>query len=96
MSDVAKLFGLIGGRILLEVIPPKMESDGGILLIEAMEAKTIDCVVVSLAPDFTFSDEVKVGERVVIKRNAGDKFRFDGKEYRIVKQPDLLLIYDGV
>ena len=80
-----------------------MESEettkSGIILTAAAQEKPQIAEVVAVGPGGMVDGKevvmtVKVGDRVITSKYSGTEVKFDGKEYTIVKQSDILAVVE--
>lgn len=92
----------VGWRVLLK---PRDVSDvtaGGIIrpdiTKETMKLAAVICEVIAMGPDAygdanKFQDPwVKVGDQVLIERFAGARFKYNGEEYRILNDDEIIAV----
>lgn len=90
----------LGNRVLLEVVKQEEKTASGIVLPDSAKEKpqTAEVVAVGegryLENGEKLSIEVKVGDKVVFEQYAGSEIKYEGKEYLIVKDTDLVAIVD--
>lgn len=86
-------------RVLLERIEQdEQKSTGGIIIPDTAKEKPIEGKVVAVG-DGARSEEgkvtplvVKAGDRVLFGKYAGTDVKFDGKEYLIVRESEILAV----
>lgn len=81
-------------RLLLEPIRSADDIVRGVFIPEAHRDKhpSIDCIVVSKGP--TATDEVKIGDRVLMERFQGTDVNMGGKVFKLVTEKELLAIIE--
>ena len=79
------------GNVLIEQSASEEKTASGIIIPDSAKEKPTDGIVVSLAADA--SDQIVVGDRVIYKKYGGTEISFEGKEYMIVPDSDVLAKY---
>lgn len=73
------------------VLPEKKEqSNSGILLVNEEKSGTIGRVV-DIGDEVTL---VKINDKVIFGKFTGDNVEFEGEEYKIIKEEELLGIFE--
>jgi len=89
----------LGVRIVVTMEESEETTKSGIVLPGSAKEKPQVAKVVAVGPG-TFVDgkevkmELNVGDRVLMSKYAGTEVKFDGKEYTILKQDDVLAIVE--
>ncbi len=86
-------------RVLLERIEPdEQKSSGGIIIPDTAKEKPIEGTVVAVGDGAT-NDKgektplaVKEGDRVLFGKYAGTDIKYEGKEYLIVRESEILAV----
>lgn len=86
-------------RVVLKSVEAEETTKSGIILAAAAKEKPEIAEVVAVGPGgFVDGNEVKmfvnVGDKVITAKYAGTEVKFDGEEYSIVRQSDILAIVD--
>ncbi len=86
-------------RVVVKMIEEKETSMGGILLPTTAQEKSSVAEIVAVGPGKNVDGhivplDVKVGDRVVISKYAGTEIKFEGVDYLILKQDDILAIIE--
>lgn len=82
------------------VLKPFIEkNNSNIILPDSAEQKPIMAEVIELGTGGTYKDEkfefkVKVGDKVLYNKYAGNEFNFNGENFILIKQIDILAIID--
>jgi len=89
----------LGDRVLIKMLETEETTKSGILLPGTAKEKPQMAEIVSAGPGATFEGklvpmEVKAGDKVLISKYAGTEIKFDGIEYTILKQGDVLAIVE--
>ena len=81
----------IGDRVLLSIEEGEEKTKSGLFIPQTAQEKTQTGVVVEVGDD---KDAIKVkkGDKVMYDKYAGTALEFDGKDYLIIKMPDIVAI----
>ncbi|MBA5850848.1 co-chaperone GroES [Clostridium sp. cel8] len=89
----------LGDRVVIKKIEAEETTKSGIVLPDAAKEKPQEAEVVAVGVG-GFVDgkevkmEVKVGDRVLFSKYAGNEVKIDGEEYTILRQDDILAIIE--
>mgnify|MGYP003353059040 CR=1 FL=1 len=78
-------------NIIVELIEKEKVTEGGIILSRADPAEVNRALVLAVGPEVT---EVKEGETILPNWNAAKPSKFDGQDFYIVNEDDVVLIFD--
>ncbi len=87
-------------RILVKRIESEQKSAGGIIIPDTAQEKTQIGVVEAVGEGKLLADgkvrplNVKVGDKVIFGKYSGTEFKFDGQEYLISREEELLGIIE--
>lgn len=86
-------------RVVVKELEQKEEKVGGIFLPNAAKEKQEIAVVVAVGEGGYIDGKdvkmvVKVGDKVVYGKYAGNEFKIDGENVTIIKQSDILAIVE--
>ena len=86
-------------RVVVKVVENKEESVGGIFLPNSAKEKQEIATVVAVGDGGLIDGKevkmiVKVGDKVVYGKYAGNEFKIDGEDVVIIKQSDILAIVE--
>ena len=86
-------------NILLKATEAEETTKSGIILTAAAKEKPQIAEVVAVGPGGIVEGHevkmtVKVGDRVIISKYAGNEVKLDGEEFSIVRQSDILAIVE--
>ena len=86
-------------RVVLKSVEAEETTKSGIVLPGAAQEKPQLAIVVAVGPGGTVDGKdipmtVKEGDKVIIANFTGSRVKFDGTEYTIVRQNDILAIVD--
>lgn len=88
----------LSNRVVLKVAEKEETTAGGFVLPDSAKdtPQTGEVVAVGngvLLPDGTRSTmDVKEGDQVIFEKNVGSEIKFDGQEYLVLKDTDLIAI----
>lgn len=88
----------LADRIVLKVVEAEEKTKSGIVLPDTAKEKPQQGEVVAVGPGKYSEDgkllpmSVKVGDMVLFGKYAGTEIKYEGEEYLIVKESDLLAI----
>ena len=83
----------LADRVLIKPAPAEEKTASGIIIPDSAKEKPLKGEVVAAGPgtkDETM--EVKVGDVVLYGKYAGTELNYDGEDYLIMKQSDILAI----
>lgn len=89
----------LGDRVVIKMIEAEETTASGIVLPGSAKEKPQMAEIVAVGPGGIVEGkevkmEVKVGDKVITSKYAGTEVKFDGIEYTILKQNDILAIVD--
>lgn len=89
----------LGDRIIIEAVPQEETTKSGIVLPGASKEKPIQGKVLAVGSGELVDGkkiplEVKENDLVIYSKYAGTEVKYDGKEYLILKQSDVLAIIE--
>lgn len=88
----------LADRVMVKVLEAKEMTKGGIVLPDTAKEKPQEAEVVAVGKGKvsdegkTISPEVKAGDKILFGKYSGTEVIFDGKEYLILKEEDILAI----
>ncbi len=83
----------LADRVLIEPKAAEEKTAGGLIIPDTAKEKPLEGVVIAVGngtKDTTM--EVKVGDNVLYGKYAGTEITYEGKEYMIMRQSDILAI----
>lgn len=86
----------LGDRVLVEPVSPEEVTKSGIVLPDSAKEKPAEGKVVALGTGKTDKDgkklpfEVKVGDKVLYGKYAGDEIKIDGSEFKVLKEEEII------
>jgi chaperonin GroES len=87
----------LADRVIIKAIPTEEKTKSGIIMPDTAKEKPQEGEIVAVGPGKMEKGErialdVKVGDRVIYSKYAGTEIKFDGAEYLILKEMDILAI----
>jgi chaperonin GroES len=90
-------FGIkpLGSRVVIKKLEAEEKTEGGIILTSSAKEQPQMAEVVAVGPGTKDEDmELKAGDKVVFSKYAGTEVKFQGEEYTIMSQSDILAVVD--
>ena len=85
----------LADRVLIKMVEGEETTKSGIILSNGSKEKPQIAEVVAVGPGTEdVKMNVKVGDKVIINKYSGTEVKYEGTEYTIVKQEDILAIVD--
>ena len=85
----------LADRVLIKMVESEETTKSGIILSSGSKEKPQIAEVVAVGPGTEeVKMNVKVGDKVIINKYSGTEVKFEGTEYTIVKQEDILAIVE--
>ena len=89
----------LADRVLIKMKEGEETTKSGIILSAASKEKPQIAEVIAVGPGGNVDGNniemhVKVGDKVIVSKYAGTEAKYEGEEYLIVKQADILAIVD--
>ena len=89
----------LGNRVLVKMKEGEEKTKSGIILVEAAKEKPQIAEVIEVGPVERIDEklepmDVKKGDNVIISKYAGTEVKYEGVEYIIIKQDDILAIVE--
>lgn len=87
----------LGDRVVLKQLEAETTTKSGIVLTTATQEKPQEAEVVAVGPGGMVDGkevtmQVKVGDKVIYSKYAGNEVKLEDEEYIIVKQNDILAV----
>ncbi len=87
----------LGDRVVLKQCEAEETTKSGIILAGTAQEKPQEAEVVAVGPGGNVDGkevtmQVKVGDKVIYSKYAGNEVKLDGEEFIIVKQNDILAV----
>ena len=89
----------LADRVLLKMEEEEEKTKSGIILSTGSKEKPQTAKVIEVGPGEKINDKVeemyvKKGDRVIINTYSGSDVKYEGEEYLIIKQNDILAIVE--
>ncbi|MDF2522815.1 MAG: co-chaperone GroES [Clostridiales bacterium] len=89
----------LGDRVVIKMLESEETTKSGIVLPGSAKEKPSVAEVVSVGPGGVIEGkeitmQVKAGDKVLISKYAGTEVKFDGQEFTILKQSDILAVVE--
>ena len=89
----------LGDRVLVKMVEAQATTKSGIILNASSQEKPKIAEVVAVGPGGMIDGEkiemqVKVGDKVITGKYSGTEVKYEGVEYLIVRQSDVLAIVE--
>ena len=89
----------LGDRILVKQIEAESKTAGGIIIPDTAKEKPQEAKVVAVGTGKIVDGkrvelDVKKGDKVLFSKYGGDEIKYDGEEYKILKEEDVLAIIE--
>jgi chaperonin GroES len=89
----------LGDRVVIKKVEPEEKTKSGIVLPGSAKEQPQMAEVMEVGPGGNVDGnevtmEVKKGDRVIFSKYAGTEVKFDGEEYTILKQSEILAIVE--
>lgn len=91
----------LGERILVQRVEAESKTAGGILLPESAKEKPKEGIIISLGDGRLLDNgeraewSVKPGDRVLFTSYGGTEVKYNGEEYLIMEERDILGVIEG-
>ena len=81
----------LGARVLIKKLEAEEKTSGGIILTSSAKEKPQMAEVLEVGPGTKDEAmELRVGDKVIFAKYAGTDVKFDGEEYTLMNQSDIL------
>lgn len=90
----------LGDRVVVKAVGKEEKTPGGIVLPDTVKEKPVEGEVVAVGSGRVLDNgqrlpmEVKVGNRVIYSKYSGTEVKFEGEEYLILSERDILAIVE--
>lgn len=90
----------LGNRVIIEVAKEEEKTVGGIVLPSSAKEKSQTGVVIATGDGLVTDNgsriamTVKVGDNVLFEKYAGTEIKYDGKDYLVIKESDVVAIVE--
>ncbi len=87
----------LADRVIVKAIPAEEKTKSGIIMPDTAKEKPQEAEVVAVGPGkyengSRIALDVKVGDKVIFSKYAGTEVKYDGEEYLLLKESDILAI----
>ncbi|WP_407313239.1 co-chaperone GroES [Desulfosporosinus sp. SB140] len=87
----------LADRVIIKALPMEEKTKSGIIMPDTAKEKPQEGEVVAVGPGKMEKGtrvvlDVKTGDRVIYSKYAGTEVKYDGEEYLILKEADILAI----
>jgi chaperonin GroES len=88
----------LGDRVVIELVETEEKTESGIVLPDTAKEKPQEGKVVAVGTGRVLDSgervavEVAVGDRIIFSKYAGTEVKYDGKEYLILRESDILAV----
>ncbi|MDK2821011.1 MAG: chaperonin GroES [Clostridia bacterium] len=88
----------LADRVIIKVLSSEEKTKGGIVLPDTAKEKPQEGEVIAVGPGKTLDNgtrvkpEVKVGDVVIFAKYSGTEVKFEGEEYLIIRDSDILAV----
>ncbi len=85
----------IGARVVIKRLEAEEKTQGGIILTSSAKEKPQIAEVIAVGPGTSEEKiEVAVGDKVIFAQYAGTNVKYEGEEYTVMSQSDILAIVE--
>ncbi|MBM7855335.1 chaperonin GroES [Desulfohalotomaculum tongense] len=90
----------LGDRVVVKALPSEEVTKSGIVLPDTAKEKPQQAEVIAVGPGRVLENgqrqaiDVKVGDKVLYSKFAGNEFKIDGEEYLILREMDILAVVE--
>ncbi len=91
----------LGDRIVIKSLEEKEEKVGGIIIPDTAKEKPSEGEIIAVGPGKMLENgerqavSVAVGDKVLYGKYSGTEIKYDGEEYLIVREDDILAKLEG-
>ena len=90
----------LADRVVIKIVEAEETTKSGIILTASAQEKPSVAEIVAVGPGGMVDGKeitmnVKVGERVLVSKYAGNEVKVDGVEYSILRQSDILAVVES-
>ncbi|KYD08361.1 MAG: co-chaperone GroES [Caldibacillus debilis] len=90
----------LGDRVVIETVETEEKTASGIVLPDTAKEKPQEGKVVAVGSGRVLDNgervkvEVNVGDRIIFSKYAGTEVKYNGKEYLILRESDILAVVE--
>lgn len=91
----------LGDKILVEILEAEEKTKGGIFLPDTAKEEKTEGKVIAVGGGKVLDSgkvqslEVKKGDKVIFGKYSGDDILVDGKKHKIIKESEVLAVYEA-
>lgn len=87
----------LADRVVIKALPLEEKTKSGIIMPDTAKEKPQEGEIVAVGPGkvekgVRVALDVKAGDRVIYSKYAGTEVKYDGQEYLILKESDILAV----
>ncbi len=87
----------LADRVIIKALPMEEKTKSGIIMPDTAKEKPQEGEIVAVGPGkmekgVRIALDVKAGDRVIYSKYAGTEVKYDGEEYLILRETDILAI----
>ena len=87
----------LADRVIIKALPMEEKTKSGIIMPDTAKEKPQEGEIVAVGPGkmekgTRITLDVKVGDKVIYSKYAGTEVKYDGEEYLILKESDILAV----
>ena len=88
-------------RVIVKRIEEERKSAGGIVITDTAAEKPVQGKIVAVGKGKILEDgtvrplDVKVGDKILFGKYSGTEVKLDGQEYVVMREEDIMAIFDG-
>lgn len=90
----------LGDRVVIELLETEEKTASGIVLPDTAKEKPQEGKVVAVGTGRVLDSgkqvalEVNVGDRIIFSKYAGTEVKYDGREYLVLRESDILAVVE--
>ena len=90
----------LGDKVVIKVLEGEMKTKSGIVLPDTAKEKPSEGEVIQVGTGRVLDNgqrialDVKIGDKIIFSKYAGTEVKFDGQDYLIVSERDILAIVE--
>lgn len=90
----------LGDRVIIELVQSEEKTASGIVLPDTAKEKPQEGKIVAVGTGRVLESgervapEVSVGNRIIFSKYAGTEVKYDGKEYLILRESDIVAVIE--
>lgn len=89
----------LSDRVVLKQVEAEEKTKSGIILSGSAQEKPLEAEIIAVGPGGVVDGkeikmQVSVGQKVIYSKYAGTEVKFEGEEYIIVRQNDILAVVE--